>query len=79
VAPPISRRRLAWAILAEYAIYIIVGAMLLAALWVNLDVAYYGGGTELLQRFAANGEFILAASAVLLFAFEIRKERRSRG
>ncbi len=76
-APPISRRRLARSVLAEYAIYISVGAMLLLALWVNLDVAYFGGGTELLQWFAADGEFILAASAVLLFAFEIRKERRA--
>ncbi len=81
-APSISRRRLAWGrlawlALAEYAVYFIVGAMLLVALWVNLAVAYFGGGTELLQRFAADGEFILAASAVLLFALEIRKERRA--
>ncbi len=76
-APPIRRRRLARSVLTEYAIYIVVGAMLVAALWVNLEVAYFGGGTELLQRFSADGEFILAASAVLLFAFEIRKERRA--
>lgn len=76
-APPISRRRLAWSVFAEYAIYLLVGAMLLAALWVNLQVAYFGAGTELIQRFAADAEFILAASAVMLFAFEIRKERRA--
>lgn len=81
-AAPTTRRRLGWGrlvwlALAEYAVYFIVAAMLLVALWVNLIVAYFGGGTELLQRFAADGEFILAASAVLLFAFEIRKERRA--
>jgi hypothetical protein len=77
VAPSL-RRGIGPYVIAEFAIYALVGFLLLVALFVNIAVAYYGAGTALVTRFAADAEFILAASAVMLFAFEIRKEGRVR-
>ena len=73
---PSRRRAIGPYLVAEIAIYVLVAAMLIAFIVVNIVVAYFGGGTELVSRFAADGDFLLAAAAVLVIAFEIRKESR---
>ncbi len=63
---------------AQVGIYVVVGAILVAILVVNLGVVsgHWGQGTVTL--FAADGDFILAAAAVGVIIFEVRKEAASR-
>jgi hypothetical protein len=73
---PRGRSRLDWWLLfLEYLVYAIVLVMLGVAIWVNAWVAWYGASPEIVTRFTADAEFSLAAGAVLLIAFEFRKER----
>ncbi len=66
-----------WLTFLEFLVYALVLAMLVVAAWVNLWVAYWHADPSLLPRFTADAEFTLAAGAILLIAFEFRKERKS--
>jgi hypothetical protein len=61
--------------LGERLIYLIVVAMLVLGAWVNWWVAYGHADSTVLPRFTADAEFLLAAGAIALIAFELRKER----
>jgi hypothetical protein len=60
----------------EVAVYVVVAVLLGVAVWVNIWVAYFHGGTALVDRFSADANFLLAAAAILVIAFEVRKERK---
>jgi hypothetical protein len=62
-------------LLGERIVYFIVGLMLFVGLFVNLWIAYWHANSTVLPRFTADAEFLLAAGAILLIAFELRKER----
>ncbi len=64
-----------WLLFLEYIVYGIVLVMVGVAIWVNLWVAYFNAAPDVLTRFTSDAEFSLAAGAVLLIAFEFRKER----
>lgn len=64
-----------WLLFLEYVVYVIVLLMVGVAIWVNLWVAYFHAAPDVLTRFTSDAEFSLAAGAVLLIAFEFRKER----
>ena len=66
-----------WLLALEYVVYAVVLVLVGVATWVNLWVAYYHASPTVLARFTANAEFILAAGAILLIAFEFRKERKA--
>ena len=75
---PSGRRGYTAYVAAQIGIYVVVAAMVLVLLIVNVGVAYFGWGQTSITLFAADGDFLLAAAAVLVIVFEVRREVKGR-
>ena len=62
-------------VIAEYFVYLVVIVLLGFLFWVNLWVAYFHGGPDIIPRFQADGDFLFGVAAVFLVAFEIRRAK----
>lgn len=76
-SPP-TKSGLALLALLEYGVYIFAGGLVLAAIIVNYGVENRWWGNLALMLFSADANFLLAVGAILVIAFELRKERHGK-
>ena len=66
---------LRWAV-AEYSVYLVALSLLLVAIWIWYRGAIHTLDAGTLELFSGEGNFLLAATAILVVVFEVRKERK---
>jgi hypothetical protein len=76
--PPPSTKGQVLLVIFEAFVYIIVAVLVVIAIYVNIGIwkGWYSNPT--LTLFSADSNFILAAGAIGVIAFEIRKERHGK-
>lgn len=76
--PPPSKKGQALLAAFEAFVYIIVAVLVGIAVYVNIGIWQGWYTTPTLTQFSADSNFILAAGAVAVIGFEIRKERHGK-